>query len=170
MKDNNNMKSFKFLGFTAAMLAASALPCVAYAEPFSAYCGATTSQLTLVKDTPVTISVIDELASDQEQEAFEVVFEAADKVANISVTQSKPQQTVSFTFPKEGTYKYKIFGYLLFKNNAQDELKGRKLVSEGFGKIEIREGAKYAFYSALESPTDKRIRACIQELELADSE
>ncbi len=162
------MKLNTFLAFS--LLLASALPCMAYAGPFSAYCGATASQLPLSKDTPVTISILDELADDQEQEAFEVVFEAATNAANVSVSQSKPAQTVEFTFPKEGSYKYKIYGYLLFKNTAEGELKGRKLVSEGFGKIEIREGAKYSFYSALENLSDKRIRACVQELEIEDAD
>jgi hypothetical protein len=165
------MKSFKFYGAIVTMLVASALPCAAYAEGFSAYCGATTSQLPLTKNTPVSIGILDELADDQEQEAFEVVFEAATKTANVSVSQSKKSQTVTFTFPKEGQYKYKIYGYLLFKNEATEGLSGRRLVSEGFGKIDIREGGTYSFYSALEDPEDKRIRACIQEYEeVADSE
>jgi hypothetical protein len=164
MKDNNKMKSFKFLGFAAAILVASTLPRLAYAEPFSAYCGVAESQLPLTQSTPVTIGVLDELGANQAEEAFEVVFESADKTVNISISESKKEQTATFTFPKEGMYKYKIFGQVLLSSQAQVGLMGKTLIIEGFGKIDIRKEAKYSFYSYLADPTDKRIRACIQEL------
>lgn len=91
-------------------------------------------------ETPVTVTIRDELGDDQISEQVRVLVNG-DEAGTLTVNEHYPSSTLTVTVPKEGQYSYTLEARAVFIDDDRNGM--REIFGAGQGAINIRPGKTF---------------------------